>query len=475
MSRLLYTLGWWAATPLVVLYLLWRARRQPEYLAHWAERWGFVPKRRDDAPLVWVHAVSVGETRAAQPLVVALLERDPAIRVLLTHMTPTGRETGRELFGDRFGDRVVQCYLPYDGAIAPGRFLRAWRPSVGLLMETELWPNLCAAASRAGVPLALVNARLSEKSLRKGLRWRSLFGPALGSLARVVAQTEADAVRLARLGRTDVRVAGNLKFDVSPDEALLTRGRAWREALNGRPVVLAASTREGEEALLIDAWQGRSGESPSAPSGPAMVSTPDRAPAPATGASSEARSTRGAPLLAVVPRHPQRFDEIAAMLESRGLRVARRSRLDQEFRDLAASEIDVLLGDSMGEMFAWYAMADVAIIGGTLRPFGGQNLIEACAVGTPVILGPSTYNFDEAAEAAVAAGAGRRVTDARGAAGTALALLCDVEAASEASSAARQFADRHRGATRRTLLAIEPLLPLPVQSPNADQHGDSLA
>lgn len=459
MSRLLYTLGWWAATPLVVLYLLWRARRQPEYLAHWPERWGFVPKRRDDAPLVWVHAVSVGETRAAQPLVVALLERDPAVRVLLTHMTPTGRETGRELFGQRFGDRVLQCYLPYDGALAPGRFLRAWRPSVGLLMETELWPNLCAAASRAGVPLALVNARLSEKSLRKGLRWRSLLGPALASLTRVVAQTEADAARIARLGRTDVRVAGNLKFDVSPDEALLARGRAWREALNGRPVVLAASTREGEEALLVDAWQGRSGESPSAPSGPAMVSTPDRAPAPGNGDPGAARSTHGAPLLAVVPRHPQRFDETAAMLAARGLRVARRSGLDQEFRDLAASEIDVLLGDSMGEMFAWYAMADVAIIGGTLRPYGGQNLIEACAVGVPVILGPSTFNFEEAAEAAVVAGAGRRVSDAIGAVTAATLWLDDPSARTRAGDDALRFASLHRGATRRTLAELESLLP----------------
>lgn len=458
MSRLLYTLGWWVATPLVVLYLLWRARRQPEYLAHWPERWGFVPKRRDDAPLVWVHAVSVGETRAAQPLVVALLERDPTVRVLLTHMTPTGRETGRELFGRRFGDRVVQCYLPYDGAFAPGRFLRAWRPSVGLLMETELWPNLCAAASRAGVPLALVNARLSEKSLRKGWRWRSLLGPALGSLARVVAQTGADAARIARLGRTDVRVAGNLKFDVSPDEALLARGRVWRSALTGRAVVLAASTREGEEVLLVEAWQRQSAESPAAPGGLASFSTPDRAPAPGAGTPGAARSTHGAPLLVVVPRHPQRFDEVAAMLEARGLRVARRSRLDPEFLDLVPSEIDVLLGDSMGEMFAWYAMADIAIIGGTLRPFGGQNLIEACAVGVPVILGPSTYNFEEAAEAAAAAGAAQRVTDAATAIGAAQRMLDDSAALARAARDALDFASRHRGATQRTIEVIGPLL-----------------
>jgi 3-deoxy-D-manno-octulosonic-acid transferase len=435
MSLWLYSLGWWIATPLVVLYLLWRARRQPEYLAHWRERWGFFPRRPDDQPLVWVHAVSVGETRAAQPLVEALLARDPEIRVLLTHMTPTGRETGRALFSRRFGDRVVQCYLPYDGAFAPRRFLRAWRPSIGILMETELWPNLCAAAARARVPLTLVNARLSERSLRKGLRWRALLEPALRSLACVVAQSDADAERIDRLFENRyekenlkaprrVRVSGNLKFDVRPDEALLARGLTWRAALRGRPVVLAASTRDGEEELLLEAWRTRAVEG----------------------------------LLVVVPRHPQRFDEVAALLEHGGLRIARRSRLDQTFGNLDHSRVDVLLGDSMGEMFAWYAMADVAIIGGTLLPFGGQNLIEACAVGVPVILGPSTFNFEDAAEAAVAAGAALRVADARAAIAAAGRLLDDPDTRGRIARDASGFANRHRGATQRTVDAIGGLL-----------------
>jgi len=439
-SRLLYSLGWLLATPLVVGYLLWRARRQPEYRLHWRERWGLFPRRRDPAPLAWVHAVSVGETRAAQPLVAALLARDPSLRVLLTHMTPTGRAAGAELFAARFPGRVIQAYLPYDLPPATRRFLAAWRPAFGLVMETELWPNLCASAARAGVPLALVNARLSEKSLRKGLRWRALTAPALRSLARVVAQGEADAQRIRRLADVDVVVAGNLKFDVAPPPGLLARGRGWRARAGGRPVVLAASTRDGEEALILDAWAAR----------------------PAAAAQA---------LLVLVPRHPQRFDEVATELERRGLRMVRRRALDAGPLDAGAPEAgppeagaplpgapEVLLGDSMGEMFAWYAMADVAIIGGSLLPFGAQNLIEACAAGVPAIVGPSTYNFADAAEQAIAAGGAVRVRDAAGAVAAACVLLADEGARTRAGECALRFAAAHRGATGRTLEAIAPLL-----------------
>lgn len=428
-GRLLYSLAWWLATPLVVAYLLRRARRQPEYRAHWGERWGFfgdAAARRGEGPLLWVHAVSVGETRAAQPLVAALLEHYPQARLLLTHMTPTGRATGAELFG-RHGARVIQAYLPYDLGFAARRFLHAWRPALGVVMETELWPNLCAQARRAGVPLALVNARLSERSLRKGLRWRALMTPALRSLACVVAQTPADAQRIVRLGRAEVAVAGNMKFDVSPAPHLVERGRAWKALLRGRPVVLAASTRDGEEALLLDAWQAR----------------------------------RPAPLLVIVPRHPQRFDEVAAALAQRGLRYLRRAALDAAPAPASladAGTIDVLLGDSMGEMFAWYAMADVAVLGGSLLPFGGQNLIEACAVGVPVVMGPHTFNFDDAATQAIEAGAALRVADADGAVQHALALLDDIPARTAMSEQARAFAAAHRGATARTLALLQPWL-----------------
>lgn len=432
MSLVLYSIGWWLVSPLAMLYLLWRSRRQPEYRRHWAERWGVVRARSGRTPLVWVHAVSVGETRAAQPLVDALLARDPALRVLLTHMTPTGRQTGTDLFGKRWGERVVQAYLPYDLGYATRRFFAAWRPTMGIVLETELWPNLCAAAKRAGVPVAFVNVRLSEKSLRSGLRWRGLMQPAVASLACVVAQTEDDAQRVSLLGRSDVIVAGNLKFDVSAPAEMIERGRAWRAAFGDRAVVLAASTRDGEEALLLDAWRARRGD---------------------------ART-----LLLLVPRHPQRFGEVEALVHARGLRVARRSAV---LGDGAAGaepptrigEVDVLLGDSMGEMFAYYGASDVAIIGGALLPFGGQNLIEACAAGVPVVLGPHTYNFAQAAEQAVAAGAATRVADADEAVQVALALVGNPPECERMSVAAEAFARRHRGATARTMAAIERFLP----------------
>lgn len=449
MSLRLYSIAWWLATPLVFVYLLWRARRQPEYRAHWGERWGFhgaAAARRGDGPLLWVHAVSVGETRAAQPLVNALLERHPDAQLLLTHMTPTGRAAGAELFA-RHGDRVLQAYLPYDLAFAARRFLRSWRPTIGIVMETELWPNLCAQARRAGVPLALVNARLSERSLRKGLRWRALMVPALRSLACVVAQTPADAQRIARLGRAQVSVTGNMKFDVSPAPALVERGRRWKSLLSQRPVLLAASTRDGEEALLLDAWQALGRADAQQP--------PDTQPR--------------RPLLVIVPRHPQRFDEVADMLAARGSSCARRSALaafddapgdgPDNAQDFDPAGLEVLLGDSMGEMFAWYAMADVAVLGGSLLPFGGQNLIEACALGVPVLLGEHTFNFEDAAAQAIEAGAGLRVRDAGQGIERALALLGDPDARGAMSTRARAFAQAHRGATGRTLALLAPWLP----------------
>jgi 3-deoxy-D-manno-octulosonic-acid transferase len=459
MARFLYTLVWCLVTPLVVLYLLWRARRQRGYLAGWGERWGLHPRRADDAPLVWVHAVSVGETRAAQPLVEALLARDPRCRVLLTHMTPTGRETGEELFARRHPGRVVQAFLPYDYPYAVRRFLAAWRPALGIVMETELWPNLCAAAARAGVPLALVNARLSEKSLRKGLRWRSLFEPAARSLARVIAQTEGDAQRIRALAGVDAIVAGNVKFDVTPPAAMLERGARWREAAGGRAVLLAASTRDGEEALLLEAWARRS-------AGNAATGALDGSDAvdavgvsDVSGAPDVSDSSGARPLLAIVPRHPQRFDEVAAAIAQRGLRLVRRSALGESLVPDPLVGADVLLGDSMGEMFAYYAMADVAVLGGSLLPFGGQNLIEACAAGVPVVVGEHTFNFAEAAEQAVAAGAAFRVADADAAIGQCLALLGDEAARRRAGECGARFAAQHRGATGRTLAAIAGLLP----------------
>ena len=432
MARWFYTIAWYLAMPLALAWLLWRSRRQPAYLDHLGERFGAHARRTDMQSLVWLHAVSVGETRAAQPLVNELLGRYPDCEVLLTHMTPTGRQTGASLFT---GPRVHQAYLPYDFPFAVRRFLRAWRPTIGLLVETELWPNLVAMARAEGVPMALVNARLSDRSLRKARRWAPLIRPALASLDVVLAQTDSDARRLAQLGRHAVPVLGNLKFDVVAEPALEERGHRWRAAWLARSVgglprfcVVAASTREGEEALLLDAWAQQLQP-------PALAS-------------------RFPPLLVIVPRHPQRFDEVAALIEGRGWKMTRRSRL----ADDESLDVQVLLGDSMGEMAAWYALADVAIIGGSLLPFGGQNLIEACAAGVPVIVGPHTFNFSEVAEQAIAADAALRVSDASRAVSEALTIVLDAEQRQSMSDRALAFGGRHRGATARTMQVLAPYL-----------------
>jgi len=411
MSRIVYTLVLWLLLPWVAFHLLWRSRRQREYLKHWGERFGFY-RAVSPAPTFWLHAVSVGETRAAQPLVAALKQRYPGHRILLTHMTPTGRQTSEQLFGDG----IERIYLPYDYPFAVRRFLAHFRPQIGLIMETELWPNLIAACKDSGVPLALVNARLSEKSARRYARFPELTRGALANLAAIAAQNEPDAARLRALGAPRVEVLGNVKFDIAPPAEQTAQAQVFRGRIGERPVFLAASTREGEEALLLDAW--------------------------AEAGASDA-------LLVIVPRHPQRFDEVAALVATHGLRLQRRS-------DDQAVELDtqVWLGDSMGEMFAWYGTADVAFVGGSLLDFGSQNLIEAAACGTPVLLGPSTYNFAEAAKDAIACGAAMQCGDAGDIAATARRLLADAVERQKMREAGLAFAARHRGATARTLALI---------------------
>lgn len=416
MSRLLYSLAWWLALPLVLGRLWWRGRKEPGYRAHWAERLGFpgaAPSRR---PTLWVHAVSVGETRASEPLVEALLRQYPDSRILLTHMTPTGRATGKSLFGHH-GERVVQSYLPYDTGFMVGRFLRHFQPRVCILMETEVWPNLVAGCARAGVPVALANARLSERSLRRGQKMGALMLDAARAIPLVAAQTELDAARIRSLGAPHVAVTGSIKFDVVPPAAMLEKGAWLREKAGDRPLFLCASTREGEEALLLDAWRRAEGKPPGA-------------------------------LLGIVPRHPQRFDEVEKMIAARGLSVMRRSGLDA---GAGVGDADVLLGDSMGEMFAYYAACDCAFIGGSLMPLGGQNLIEACALGKPVLVGEHTFNFADATDEAVREGAALRVADADALIAAALRLLEDEAARAGMGAHALAFAGRHRGATLRTV------------------------
>lgn len=429
--RLLYSLLWWLALPLVLARLWLRGRKEPGYRQHWRERLGWYGNASMSAaaPVLWVHAVSVGETRAAEPLVDALLAQYPQGRVVLTHMTPTGRETGRTLFA-KHGARLVQAYLPYDTGTMVASFIRHFQPSVCILMETEVWPNLIRLCGQRGVPVVLANARLSERSLGKAQRLGTLMREAARGITLVAAQTDADAARVRALGVARVAVTGSIKFDVVVPDAALATGAALRAAIGTRPVLLCASTREGEEELILSSWEGARATLP--------VGT----------------------LLLLVPRHPQRFDEVAQLVTTTGLTVQRRSTLmlDGTPPIAVAAAIDVVLGDSMGEMFAYYAACDVAFVGGSLLPLGGQNLIEPAALGKPVLIGPHTFNFELVTHDALAAGGAQRVADADDLLAQAATLLADAEARATMGASALAFANQHRGATARTVTLLKPLL-----------------
>jgi len=420
--RLLYSAAWWLVLPLVLARLWWRGRKEPGYRQHMAERFGFYLDKANDRrrqSVIWVHAVSVGETRAAEPLIDALLAAYPDYAILLTCMTPTGRATGQILFGGR----VRQSYLPYDIGWLVGRFIRRFTPSICVLMETEVWPNVMAACERYRVPVVLVNARLSPRSLAKGQRLSGLIRDAAGRLTCVAAQTEADAARLRQLGAPDVCVTGSIKFDVTPPPAMLDKGAWLRDRIGARPVLLCAITRDGEEALILDAL---------------------------------VKAEMGNTLLMIVPRHPQRFDEVARLIAAHGLIMRRRSELEEDAP--LPADVQVLLGDSMGEMFAYHVACDVAFIGGSLLPLGGHNLIEACAVGKPVLIGPSTFNFSAASEDAIAAGAALCVADASMLLREALRLLQADGERTAMGARALAFAQQHRGATARTMALLRPLI-----------------
>lgn len=407
--RLLYRLLWWIALPLLPLRLWWRGRREPGYRKLVGERFGrYGPATPQVRDVVWVHAVSLGETRAVTPLVRRILEARPHATILLTHMTATGRAAGAELAGPR----VVQAWLPYDVPSAVDAFLARFAPRVGLLMETEVWPTLVATCARRRIPLFLVNARLSARSLDGYQRAASLTEPMFAALTTAYAQTAADAARLHEAGVRDVKVTGNLKFDLVPPADTAARAAELRRRIGARPTWVAGCTRDGEEAMILDA----------------LAATPLP---PGT-------------LTVIVPRHPQRFDDVARLLDERGIAYVRRS---------AGSEVPataaVLLGDSLGELAAYYAAADVAFVAGNLAPLGGHNLIEAIAAGTPTLVGPHTFNFAEATREAVAAGAARRVPDAEALVREVALLLDDPATRDRMRAAGAAFLAAHRGATDR--------------------------
>jgi 3-deoxy-D-manno-octulosonic-acid transferase len=448
--RALYSLMLRLAQPLLLRKLRRRADSEPGYLEAVPERFGrydAAPRAASEGPLLWIHAVSLGETRAAGILLSALRRQRPDLRVLLTHGTATGRDEGRKLL--RADDR--QAWLPWDTPGAVDRFLRHFQPSAGVLMETEVWPNLVAACVRRRVPLALANARLNGRSLARAQRLAWLARPAFSSLSAVWAQSEDDAARLRQLGAPVQGIFGNLKFDARPDEAQRAMGQQLAARVR-RPVVMLASSREGEELAWIAALRSLAPDRQAADAGHAATPADERV--------EDANGVKNVQWL-VVPRHPQRFDAVAQLLQDQGLSVSRRSTwaLAEAF---TPPEADVWLGDSLGEMALYYGLARAALLGGSFEPLGGQNLIEAAACGCPVVMGPSTFNFAEAATLAEAAGVAIRVPSMEAGLARATRLALDDEEHARRSLRAQAFSREHQGAAARTADAVLELISAPA-------------
>ena len=410
MNRPIYSLLLALALPFVPLKLLWRSFKQPEYRQYWAERVGFY-NTIAQKPIIWLHCVSVGETRAAEPLIKALQTQYPGYQILLTHGTPTGRDASEALFGNS----VQRVYLPYDLSFAVNKFLDHFKPSIGLILETELWFNLIAACKLNNIPLLLLNARLSEKSAKGYAKLGKLAHEGLKNLSAIAAQTADDAGRLQALGAQNISVAGNLKFDVKPPADSQKKGWQLRQLLGAdRTVFLAASTREGEEVLILDAVKDLD------------------------------------VLTIIVPRHPQRFYEVEALIKNAGLSFLRRSQLQEPLN----KSVKIILGDSMGELFTYYAACDFTFIGGSLLPFGGQNLIEAASMAKPILIGSHTFNFAEASKVALKSKAALQVDDVASLKEKIIYLENNQAERARMAQAALDFSAASTGATARMMHLI---------------------
>jgi 3-deoxy-D-manno-octulosonic-acid transferase len=403
-----------------------RAQAEPLYGQYIEERFGYY-KQSACNDWIWIHAVSLGETRTAGILLQGLRQAMPHMKLLLTNGTATGREEGLKLLQE--GD--IQVWQAWDSPEVVERFLTAFKPRIGLLLETEVWPQLIHNAQEKGIPIMLINARMSEKSLHQAQRWASLMKPAFAGLSAVCAQAPDDAMRLKSLGASVTGIFGNLKFDAKPDASQVAMGRAWREQLSA-PVVMLASSREGEEAMWLAAWQTFNKQHPEL-----QIHW------------------------LIVPRHPQRVSEVESLITSSGLRVSRRSTWSQEavfsaahLNETAQDSSVILLGDSLGEMALYYSLADAALLGGSFEKLGGQNLIEAAACACPIVMGPHTFNFAEASQAAETAGAAQRASDMAAAMKLAVDTVQNRPLQKQKSANAFQFAQQHGGATQRTVQAV---------------------
>jgi len=425
-SALLYVL-----LPITVYHLVWRGFRVREYFNRWNERYASYP-HASGRPRVWVHAVSVGEVNAAAPLVNALRAQRPDIRWVITTITPTGSERVRALWGDA----VEHVYLPYDVPGSVGRFLGHFRPSLALILETELWPNMLFGCRDRGIPVYILNARLSARSLRGYRLLAPLIGRALRTVTCVCAQSQEDAERFGGLGARPEQVValGNLKFDIAVPEQLpgfVAQFRAHVPA--SRPVWIAASTHEGEEAAVIEIHR-------------------------------HLRQAVPGLLLLWAPRHPERFGKVEALAREQGWRVGTRRH-----QTWPGHDEDVFVIDTLGELMMFYACADVAFVGGSLQPIGGHNLLEPAAVGTPSVTGPHLHNFAEISRRMREAGAVEICEDAQQVGDALQRLLADPAACRAMCDAGLALVANGRGAVARTLVQVAPHLPPVVLSQTGEE------
>jgi 3-deoxy-D-manno-octulosonic-acid transferase len=413
----LYSLLLWLLLPLVLLRLLWRSYRNPAYLERWSERLGFWRQPLHAVDL-WIHAVSVGEVQAMQPLIRELLGREPALRLILTTTTPTGAQRLQDLFGGR----VQHAFTPYDLKWIMRRFLERVRPSLVLVVETEIWPNMLASCAERGVPVILANARMSARSAAGYARLGGFTQRTLRRFARIAAQSDTDARRFVALGAdpSQLQVTGSIKFDVRLPASLRDRAEVMRRDWGiNRPVWVAASTHEGEEEQLLAVQRRLRGQFDEV-------------------------------LLVLVPRHPERFDRVAALIRREGLPMQRRS--DGQAWDRACA---VYLVDSMGELPLFLAAADAAFIGGSLVPVGGHNLLEAAALAVPVAIGPHCFNFAEITRLLVAEGGAVQVADAEALTAVLRAWLGEAAERARVGEQGFAFVERNRGALQRLLALLD--------------------
>lgn len=407
--------------PVVFAHLLIRGIRNRDYLKRWGERFGFIPAV-DGRQVIWIHAVSVGEVRAAVPLIDALSDAYPDNQILVTTMTPTGSQEVQR----QFGHRVLHCYVSYDLRRSVRRFLDRVRPCLALTLETELWPNIFHLCRQRGIPVVVANARMSESSMRGYLRFRKLTRSTLDQVALIAAQSRSDARRLRHMGAAEERVVitGSIKFEIKLPPSMLEAAESLRRSLAGqRPVWIAASTHEGEEEKVLAAFRDLKRAHPDL-------------------------------LLVLVPRHPERFIPVARLSKREGFQTMLRSELQGPMPD----DMEVVVADSMGELLMLYAASDVAFVGGSLVPIGGHNLLEASAVGLPVVFGKYMFNFDEISQLTLARDAGRQVNSVEELAKEVSAYLDDANLRFETGERGQRLVQQNRGALEKTTALVTDLL-----------------